>query len=81
MKVKLAVSLILALLVFIFITQNTEMVSVVFLVWSVEISRVLLLFIMLGTGVILGWLLHSYVRFSGQRKQAKAGDRTTLPDK
>ena len=81
MKVKLAVSLILALLVFIFITQNTEMVSVVFLAWSVEISRVLLLFIMLGTGVILGWLLHSYVRFSGQRKQAKPGERTTLPDK
>jgi|GEM_PF-1093672 len=81
MKIKLAVCLVLALFTFIFITQNTATVTVAFLVWSIEMSLVLLLFIMLGTGVILGWLLHSYVRFRGQRKPIKSTGKMPDPAK
>ena len=69
MKIKLWISLVLAFLAFIFITQNTEAVNVRFLAWSAEMSLVLLVFIMLGAGVIIGWLLNSYIRYTGNRKR------------
>lgn len=68
MKIKLGVSLVLAFLAFVFITQNTETVQVRFVAWSIEMSLVLLVFIMLGSGVIIGWLLNSYFRFLRNRK-------------
>lgn len=71
MKIKLGISLILAILAFIFITQNIEPVMVDFLAWSAEISVALLVFVMLGTGIIIGWLLSSYLRFARKRKQIK----------
>ena len=71
MKVKLGISLILAVLAFIFITQNTETVRVTFLSWSIEMSIALLVFIILGVGIILGWSLNSYLRFVRNRKRAK----------
>lgn len=72
MKIKLGISLFLALLAFIFISQNTEMVVVDFLVWSVERSLGLLVFVILGTGAIIGWLFSSYLRYSRHRKQIKS---------
>ena len=69
MKIKLGISLVLAFLVFLFISQNVEIVRVEFLAWSVEMSLVLLAFIMLGAGIIIGWLLNSYLRFVRNRKQ------------
>lgn len=74
MKIKLGISLVLAFLVFVFISQNTESVRVEFLFWSVEMTIVLLVFIILGTGIIIGWLLHSYLRFVRSRKQLKTRD-------
>jgi len=71
MKIKLGISLFLAFLAFIFISQNTEAVRVDFLTWSVEMSLVLLVFIILATGIIIGWLLNSYLRFKRNRKQNK----------
>ncbi len=75
MKIKLGISIFLAFLAFIFISQNTETVRVEFFVWSVEMSIVLLVFIVLVTGTIIGWLLNSYLRFSRNRKQAKAQEK------
>lgn len=72
MKFKLAISLVLALLAFVFITQNTETVQVRVLLWSIEMSLVLLVFIMLGSGAIIGWFLNSYLRFASRRQQNKA---------
>ncbi len=69
MKIKLGISLVLAFLVFIFISQNTETVKVEFLAWSIEMSLVLLAFILLGSGIIIGWLLNSYLRFVRNRRQ------------
>lgn len=72
MKIKLGISIVLAFFVFVFVAQNTETVRVDFLAWSTEMSIVLLVFIMLGTGFIIGWLLNSYLRFTRNRKRAKS---------
>ena len=71
MKIKIAASLLLAFLTLVFIAQNTATVRVAFLIWSVEMSRVLLLFIMLGAGIALGLLLPGLIRFAGQAKREK----------
>ncbi len=72
MKIKLGICLLLSLLAFIFITQNAESVQVNFIIWSVDMSLVLLVFIMLGAGVIIGWFLNSYLRFARNRQQNRA---------
>ena len=69
MKIKLVISAILAFLVVIFVSQNTTVVSVTFFAWSVELSLVLLVFIMFWIGMVIGWLLNSYQRFSRTRKR------------
>ncbi len=76
MKTKLGISIVLALLAFTFITQNTETVKVAFLAWSVEMSLVLLVFIMLGAGIIIGWSLNGYLRFVRNRKRVKVPENT-----
>jgi uncharacterized integral membrane protein len=54
---KIIVFVILAVLILLFVIQNTQVVETRFLVWTISMSRSLLL---LGTfiiGVIAGWLL------------------------
>jgi putative membrane protein len=54
---KTIVFVILAVLVLLFVIQNTQVVETRFLVWTISMSRSLLL---LGTfiiGVIAGWLM------------------------
>lgn len=60
MSVKLILSMIIAGLVVIFITQNVVAVDVTFLFWSISMSRALLIFFVLVIGFVLGWFLHSY---------------------
>ena len=72
MNVKLAISVTLARLAFIFVYQNTGMVQVNFLIWSIDMSLVVLVFIMLGVGMAISWLLGSYLRFARKRSQVKA---------
>ena len=60
MNVKLILSVILAGLALIFIIQNTAVVDIRFLFWTLSMSRLLLFFFLLVIGVILGWLLHGY---------------------
>lgn len=67
MKFKLGAVLVLAFLAFVFIIQNSDPVEVDFLVWSIQMSRVVLLLIMLGTGIIIGWALGSYLRYARNR--------------
>lgn len=54
---KTIVFVVLAVLIFLFVIQNTQVVETKFLVWTISMSRSLLL---LGTfiiGVIAGWLM------------------------
>ncbi len=60
MNFKLILSVILAGLAVIFIIQNTAVVDIRFLSWTLSMSRLLLFFLLLAIGVILGWLLRGY---------------------
>ena len=83
MNLKLILLIILASLVVIFLTQNVAAVEVTFLVWSISMSRALLIFFTLVIGFILGWSLHSYLSYRKAKnetldiekpKQSKQGD-------
>ena len=52
--------------VLIFVVQNTQVVEFKFLVWTISISRALMLFGTLAIGFIAGWLL---TLPRGKRKQ------------
>jgi uncharacterized integral membrane protein len=60
MNFKLILILIIVGLAVIFITQNVAAVEVNFLLWSLSLSRALLIFFVLIIGMILGWFLNSY---------------------
>jgi uncharacterized integral membrane protein len=71
MKVKLVISIILLSVAFLFVYQNTDLVSIDFLAWSVDISLALLVLLAFVVGLTIGWLLNSYLRFSRNRKKSK----------
>ena len=64
MRFKTYVALLLVALVLIFVFQNTQTVEVRFLVWTIETSRALILFITLLIGLVAGSVLGR----SGKRK-------------
>jgi len=59
---KLISTLILIGVVVIFVIQNVAVVEIKFLLWSFEMSRSLLYFIIIAIGIVSGWLLNSYHR-------------------
>ena len=61
MDLKLALILLLSGLFLIFVAQNVAAVEVTFLLWSISLSRALLIFFLLLIGILIGWFLHSYV--------------------
>lgn len=71
MRIKVAFSLILACLAVTFIVQNTAIVKIDFLAWTLEISLASLVFVVLGTGIVFGWLLNSFIRYSDNRRRSK----------
>tara|TARA_R110002094_G_scaffold181661_3_gene159504 strand:- start:1581 stop:1790 length:210 start_codon:yes stop_codon:yes gene_type:complete len=63
MNYKLILMLVLAGLAVLFIIQNVAVVEIQFLFWSIQMSRSLLMFLMLAIGIIIGWFLHSYLKY------------------
>jgi putative membrane protein len=61
MNFKLVLSLILAGLAVLFIIQNVAVAEIRFLFWTLSMSRSLLMFFILAIGIVLGWLLHSFM--------------------
>ena len=60
MSIKLIAVLTLMGLVVLFVIQNLAVVEIQFFFWSFSIARSLLLFLVLGIGILLGWLLKSF---------------------
>ena len=60
MHFKLILSLILAGLAVLFVVQNVTVVEVRFLLWGLEMTLSLLIFLLFAGGLTVGWLLHSY---------------------
>lgn len=62
MNVKLISILVLVGLVVLFILQNVAIVEIQFLIWSIQMPRSVLMFVLLVIGVIIGWFLHSHFK-------------------
>jgi len=71
MKVKLIILIIILSSTGLFVYQNTDLVAVDFLLWSVDISLALLVLCVFIAGLAIGLLLSSYLRFSRNRKKMK----------
>ena len=67
MNYKMLTVLVLAILVVLFIIQNFAVVEIEFLFWSVQMSRSLLIFILLAVGFVIGWFVHSYFKHKKTR--------------
>lgn len=67
MSFRLILTVVLAALVVVFVLQNTAVVEIRFLFWTVAMSRALLIVVMLVSGMALNWLLHGY--FALRRKK------------
>lgn len=65
---KLVVSLLLTGLIVLFVVQNTESVEVSFFFWEISMSRSLLIFFLLAIGILVGWLLNSYMSHRSGKK-------------
>jgi putative membrane protein len=59
MNLKLIFSLVLTCLVVLFVSQNVAVVEIRFMFWQLSMSRSLLIFFLLATGIMVGWLMHS----------------------
>lgn len=57
MKLKIVVIIFLAVLLIIFVLQNTEVVPVKFWFWAISIPRALLLFVTFAVGLIIGLMV------------------------
>ena len=62
MNYKLLLILVISGLAVLFIIQNVTVVEIRFLLWSVQMSRSLLIFILLAIGMIIGWVSRGYLQ-------------------
>jgi len=59
MNYRIVATLVMLLFVMLFAVQNAAVVELRFLVWELNVPRWLLIFTMLTTGILIGWLLHA----------------------
>ena len=60
MNAKLISGLVLICLIVIFSIQNAAIVEIKLFFWTISMSRVLLMFLLLAIGIVVGWLFNSY---------------------
>jgi uncharacterized integral membrane protein len=63
MNFKLLLVLVLAGFAVLFIIQNVTVVEIQFLTWSIQMSLSILMFLLLAIGILMGWSLHSYLKY------------------
>ena len=76
MKTKIAIIIVLAVFLIIFVLQNTENVGVNLLFWEVNIPRALLLFICFAIGLIIGLIIPASKRADSDQNQTETGRET-----
>ena len=59
MKTKIVIIIVLAVLLIIFVLQNTAIVTINFWFWELSIPRALLLFVCFALGLIIGLIIPS----------------------
>jgi uncharacterized integral membrane protein len=70
---KLIIGIILGIISVIFLIQNTEIVTIDFLFWSLTTSRALVIMIVLILGIFFGWIFGSV----GRRKNTEQIKKST----
>lgn len=55
-QIKLVVGFMLALAVLLFVVQNAQIVRLDFLVWTLSVSRAVVVLATLVIGMVLGWM-------------------------
>jgi uncharacterized integral membrane protein len=70
MSFNLVPVLALAGIALIFVIQNVAAVDVNFLLWTISMSRALLIIFTLAIGFLLGWFLHSYYSYRKSKPAA-----------
>jgi uncharacterized integral membrane protein len=68
-NIKLTVALVLLLLLLIFIIQNAVVVELHFLIWTLSMSRSLIIIFSIFIGIVMGWLLNSFVYRKWQKSK------------
>jgi lipopolysaccharide assembly protein A len=58
---KLILAFLLSMMVAVFIFQNTTVVEIRFLFWTLSMSRALMILVVLAIGMFLSWLLQGYL--------------------
>lgn len=61
MQIRVLLTFLLIALSVMFVLQNTQVVEIRFLFWTLTMSRVLLILLVLGIGVLVGWLMHGLI--------------------
>jgi uncharacterized integral membrane protein len=59
---KLLLVLVLLGAAVLFIIQNVAVVEIQFLFWSMQLSRSLLMFLVLVVGILIGWFAHAWLK-------------------
>lgn len=67
MNYKLIFILLLIALAVLFVVQNIAAVEIQFLFWAVQISRALLIFLLLAVGITIGWFLRGFLKHPEER--------------
>jgi uncharacterized integral membrane protein len=73
MNFKLIFVIVLAGAAVLFIIQNATSVDMTFMFWTVSMSQAFLMFLVLSTGIILGWLMR---RGFGKKKTISMQGKT-----
>ena len=80
MKAKVIILLILIVLFTIFVSQNTRIVQIDFLAWSVAMSSIVLISLMMLIGVITGFIIAKiFDRPSKSQVSISGKDQTNNP--
>ena len=69
---KLTIGSLLGTLMILFTVQNLGAVTVRMLFWQFSMSQALLIFIVLASGIVLGWMMAGWFHWQRARKQKMA---------
>jgi len=58
---KLSTSLVLLVLATIFLIQNTQVVQISIIFWSISMSAAIMVVTLLVVGILIGWFLNGYL--------------------
>ena len=67
MNAKLIVVVLLSAAAVLFIIQNTAVVEIRFLFWSVQMSRSIWMILLLAVGIVIGWFLPGWFKHRRSR--------------